>query len=120
MARLEELEMPASNGGRALGAFLCGLGLGIAASTLLAPRSGKATRRLIGRKAQDLRNVACDTADVMTEAIADIGAQVTDTVTDVRDQVSGTVKEAKTRLREAVDAGRKAYRDELGKDIARV
>jgi hypothetical protein len=41
------------NGNRVpLTAFLAGLGAGIALATLLAPRSGIATRRLIGRKVE--------------------------------------------------------------------
>jgi gas vesicle protein len=39
--------------GSALLFFLTGLGAGIAATVLLAPRSGAATRRLLGRKVEE-------------------------------------------------------------------
>ena len=38
------------NKGSSLGFFLAGLGAGVALTVLLAPHSGAATRRLIGRK----------------------------------------------------------------------
>jgi gas vesicle protein len=105
--------MSESNGGRALGAFFCGLGLGIVGSVLVAPKSGKETRRLIASKAQNVCLVAEDTAVLVTEAVQDIRSQVSGTVSDVRDQFRDTLKDARTRLQDAVDAGRKAYRDEL-------
>ena len=47
---MEKVEMN-RNRGSALRFFLTGLGAGVALTALLAPRSGAATRRLIGRKA---------------------------------------------------------------------
>jgi hypothetical protein len=49
---MEKVEM---NGNRGCGLlfFLTGLGAGIALTVLLAPRSGAATRRLIGRKVEE-------------------------------------------------------------------
>jgi gas vesicle protein len=41
------------NRGSAVLFFLSGLGAGIALTVLLAPRSGPATRRLIGRKVEE-------------------------------------------------------------------
>ena len=51
ITKMEETEM-AGNRGSALLIFLTGLGAGIAVTALLAPRSGAATRRLIGRKVE--------------------------------------------------------------------
>jgi len=42
-----------TSGGSALLFFLTGLGAGIALTVLLAPRSGAATRRLIGRRVEE-------------------------------------------------------------------
>lgn len=105
--------MSASNGSRAFGAFFCGLGLGLVGSILFAPRSGRQTRRLIGERALDLRDIASDTAGCLTEAVQDVRAQVTGTVADVRDQVSGTLQDVKGKLEEAVEVGKRVYRDEL-------
>jgi gas vesicle protein len=105
--------MSTSNGGRALGVFFCGLGLGIVGSVLVAPKSGRETRRLIAGKAQDLCDAAEDTAGLLTEAARDIRSQVSDTVAGVRGQFRDSLRDAKTRLQDAVDAGKKAYRDEL-------
>jgi gas vesicle protein len=51
---MEQVETNGHNGGRVSGGlrFLTGLGAGIALTVLLAPRSGAATRRLIGRKVE--------------------------------------------------------------------
>lgn len=105
--------MSASNGSRAFGAFLCGLGLGFVGSILFAPRSGRQTRRLIGEKVLDLRDIASDTAGCLTEAADDVRAQVAGTVAEVRDQVSGTIQNVKGKLEEAVAVGKRVYRDEL-------
>jgi gas vesicle protein len=110
--------MSTSNNRLAFGAFLCGVGLGLVTSLLLAPRSGEETRRLIGKRARDLRDTACDAADSVSEAVEDIRAQVTDAVTDAREQLSDTIRDVRTKLQEAVETGKEVYREDL-KNTAR-
>ena len=66
--------------------FLTGLGAGIAATVLLAPRSGAAMRRLIGRKVEKGE-------DWMKEKAAAAQDYVTEHVDELRDRVSDRVKE---------------------------
>jgi gas vesicle protein len=87
--------MRRNNGGIAIGAFVAGLGIGVALSLLFAPQSGEETRDLIAEKARQSRDFVADAVD------------------DLKSQASGAVHEAKGRVREAVQVGKDAYRDEL-------
>jgi len=83
------------NGGVAIGAFVAGLGVGLALSLLFAPQSGEETRDLIAEKARQGKDLVADTLD------------------DLKSQATGAVQQAKGRVREAVQAGKDTYRDEL-------
>jgi len=83
------------NGGVAIGAFVAGLGVGLALSLLFAPQSGEETRDLIAEKARQGKDFVADTLD------------------DLKSQATGAVQQAKGRVREAVQAGKDTYRDEL-------
>lgn len=87
--------MRRNNSGVAIGAFMAGFGVGLALSLLLAPQSGEETRELIAEKARQGKDFVADTFD------------------DLKSQASGAVKDAKGKVREAVEVGRDAYRDEL-------
>lgn len=87
--------MSRNNGGVAIGAFVAGLGIGVALSLLLAPQSGEETRELIAEKARQGRDFVSDTFD------------------DLKSQASGAVTDAKGKVRDAVQVGKDAYRDEL-------
>lgn len=87
--------MSRNNGGVAIGAFVAGLGIGVALSLLLAPQSGEETRELIAEKARQGRDFVADTFD------------------DIKSQASGAVNDAKGKVRNAVQVGTDAYRDEL-------
>lgn len=92
------------NGRVALGAFIGGVGLGVVISLLFAPQSGEETRDLIAKKARKAGNLVGDTVVSVGEA-----------VDDIRSQVAGTVQEAKDRMQEAVEAGKRVYRDEVSR-----
>ncbi len=64
------------NGNRTSGIqlFLTGLGTGIALTLLLAPLSGAATRRLIGRKVREGEDWMKDTATTAREYVQTRGA----------------------------------------------
>ncbi|MGA3095921.1 MAG: YtxH domain-containing protein [Bryobacteraceae bacterium] len=70
------------NRGSALPFFLSGLGAGIGLTLLLAPRSGAATRRLIGKKVDDGEK------------------WIGDKVAAAQDSVQGCVKEFRDRVEE--------------------
>lgn len=78
--------------------FLMGLGAGAAAAMLLAPRSGKQTRTMVGKKA------------------AEGAAYLRDRGTDVREAAAEAIRESTRSLNKgteavkaAVEAGKQAY-----------
>jgi gas vesicle protein len=76
---MEKVEM---NGKRAyaLPFFLAGLATGIAVTVLLAPRSGAATRRLIGRKVEEGENRMKAKAAAAQGYVSSRGAELRDRV----------------------------------------
>jgi len=64
------------------------MGIGIAATLLLAPQSGTATRRLIGRKVKDGEHWLKGKATAAEEYVATRGADIRDRVRDVAEVVS--------------------------------
>jgi gas vesicle protein len=89
-----------------IGTFLLGALVGAGAALLFAPRSGEATRRLIGERARQA-------GDTMRDAVEDVTDQVSARVAEVRDRVAEQVDEAREAVRrqqrqvvDAFDAGR--------------
>lgn len=76
---MEKVEM---NGNRAyaLPLFLAGLVTGIAVTVLLAPRSGAATRRLVGRKVEEGENWMKAKAAAAQGYVSSRGAELRDRV----------------------------------------
>lgn len=70
--------------------FLVGLAIGAGVALLFAPRSGRATRRDIRRRAMRARDAA------------------EQTVTDVRDNVVGTFERARQRVEDQIESARSA------------
>lgn len=68
ITNMEKIEMN-GNKGLALLFFFTGLGAGIALTALLAPRSGAATRRLIGRKVEEGEDWIKDKADTAQDFV---------------------------------------------------
>ena len=83
-----------------LGYFFLGIGVGIAAGLLFAPKSGDETRRLI-------RDRASDSADYLKRQSGELRNQATDLVDRSRD----TISRHRDNLTSAVEAGRSAYRE---------
>lgn len=91
--------------------FLVGLAIGAGVALLFAPRSGRATRRDIKRRAQRVRQAAED-------AVHDVAGTVTDSFTEARrkvedqiDAVRQAVDLKKQQVTRAVDAGRAAAQE---------
>jgi gas vesicle protein len=85
------------------GAFLAGLGVGIAVGMLFAPKTGDETREIIKTKAGEGKEYLKQRS------------------TEIRDQASELIEKGKEALgrqketiADAMDAGRQAYRENLG------
>jgi gas vesicle protein len=80
--------------------FLLGLGLGVAAGLLFAPKSGPETREFLLAK-----------ADEGKEYMKRRGAEVRDQAQDAMDRGRSTVTRQRDNLMAAVEAGKQAYRE---------
>jgi gas vesicle protein len=76
---MEKMEMNCDKGS-ALVVFLTGLGAGIALTLLLAPRSGAATRRLIGRKVDEGEDWIRDKAEAAQDCVKERVKELRDRV----------------------------------------
>lgn len=83
---MEKSEM-SCNRSSALVTFLTGLGAGIAVAVLLAPRSGAATRRLIGRKAEEGKGWMKDQAAAAEDYVKGQGEQLRNRVKEVAEVI---------------------------------
>ena len=80
--------------------FFLGLGLGVAAGLLFAPKTGEETRNLIRSKADESR-----------EYLKQRGMDLKDTANDAFERGRSTVTRQRDNLTAAVEAGKQAYRD---------
>lgn len=87
--------------------FFLGLGLGVAAGILFAPKSGEETRDFLLSKANE-------GADLAKRRATDWR----DSAGDVVERGKSTVTRHKENLTAAVDAGRQAYRDAVKTPIS--
>ncbi len=80
--------------------FFLGLGLGVAAGILFAPKSGAETRDFLMSKANESADLAKRRAQELRDA-----------ATDTIERGKSAVQRHKENLTAAVDAGRQAYRE---------
>jgi gas vesicle protein len=83
-----------------LGYFFLGLGGGVVAGLLFAPKSGEETRRLI-------RDRAADSGDYLKKQTSDIKSQASDLIDKSKDQLA----KHRESIASAVEAGKQAYRE---------
>ena len=83
---MEKCEMHGNRGSAPL-FFLTGLGAGIALTCLLAPRSGAATRRLIGRKVEKGEDWMKDKASAAQNYVKGCGEELSDRVKEVAEVI---------------------------------
>ena len=83
-----------------LGYFFLGLGVGVAAGLLFAPKTGEETRSLIKSK-------ATDGADYVRKR----GENLRESANDIIDRGRDAVSRQKDQLSAAVQAGKQAYRE---------
>ena len=91
--------------------FLVGLAIGAGVALLFAPRSGRATRRDIKRRAQRVRQAAEEVVNDVTDTVTDTFAEARRKVEDQIDAVRQAVELKKEQVTRAVDAGRAAAQD---------
>lgn len=102
------------------GYFLLGLGIGVAAGILWAPRSGEETRQILADKAGE----GADYVRARTEEGKQYVLQQSDNLKGQAADIYGKGRDAVARQKEnlsaAVEAGKQAYRDAVSdvKDIA--
>ena len=82
--------------------FFLGLGLGVAAGVLFAPKSGRETREF-------LRDKADESADYVKRRSDELKDQAAEAI----DRGKTQIKRHKDNLAQAVDAGRQAYRESV-------
>lgn len=95
-----------------LAGLLLGGAIGVVTTLLLAPQSGKKTRRLILRKGRDWQEQATDAVD---ETVAQVRVKAKNATTKVLDQAESlqqrgqhVIDEGKERFAVAVEAGKTA------------
>jgi gas vesicle protein len=91
--------------------FLLGLGVGVAAGVLLAPKAGEETREFIRSKADEgvdyVRSRATEGTDFVKRRTSDLK----ESATNIYEKGRSNVTRHRDNLTAAVDAGKQAYRD---------
>ena len=95
------------------GYFLLGLGIGVAAGVLWAPRTGEETRQIIAEKAGESADYLKDRAQEGSEYVRNRADDVKQSAADLYDKGRTTVTRQKETLNAAVEAGKQAYRDSV-------
>ena len=80
--------------------FFLGLGLGVAAGVLFAPKSGAETREFLRSKAEEGTDYVKQRADDLKETAA-----------ETLERSKQTIQKQKDNLTAAVEAGKQAYRE---------
>lgn len=83
--------------------FLLGLGIGVAAGVLFAPKSGSETRELIRSKAEESKDF-----------LVSRGEEWKSSATDYIERGKQAVVKQREQLKAAVEAGKQAYQDTAG------
>jgi gas vesicle protein len=93
------------------GSFLLGLAIGAAAALLFAPRSGRATRRDIRRRALRVQRAAERVATDVSDGVADTFYEARRKVEDQIDSARNAIDIKRQQVHRAMDAGRAAARE---------
>jgi gas vesicle protein len=91
--------------------FLVGALTGAAAAVLLAPRSGRETREILGERWRD----ASDRSRNLGEQALQKGREAVDDASGYVERQRGALEKRRDRLAAAVEAGKQAYREEKEK-----
>ena len=93
------------------GYFLLGLGLGVAAGVLLAPKSGAETREYLRSKAEESGDYLRTRADEGREYLKKQSETIRDSAADLYERGRSAVKSKRDNINAAVEAGKQAYKD---------
>jgi gas vesicle protein len=93
------------------GYFLLGLGIGVAAGILWAPRAGEETRQIIADKAGESADYLKARAQEGTEYVRQRTDDLKQSASDLYEKGRTTVTKQRDTLNAAVEAGKQAYRD---------
>ena len=93
------------------GYFLLGLGLGVAAGVLWAPRTGQETRQLLADKAGEGADYLKARAQEGTDYVRQRTGDLKQSASDLYEKGKSTVARQKDNVSSAVEAGKQAYRD---------
>lgn len=93
------------------GYFLLGLGIGVAAGILWAPRAGEETRALLADKAGESADYLKERAQQGGDYVKQRTDDLKQSASDLYEKGRSTVAQQKDTLNAAVEAGKQAYRD---------
>ncbi len=93
------------------GYFLLGLGIGVAAGILWAPRAGEETRQIIADKAGESADYLKARAQEGTDYVRQRSEDLKQSAADIYEKGRSTVAKQKDTLNAAVEAGKQAYRE---------
>ena len=94
--------------------FLAGAGLGTVLALLLAPKSGRETRELLARTANDSRDFLTSKVNEGRQVFEERSRKIGDDFTSFLDKSKEAVQRQKEQLSAAFEAGKAAYREEKG------
>lgn len=89
-----------------ISAFLLGLGVGVGIGMLFAPKSGEETRELIKNKAGE-----------GSEFLKQRSTEFKQSAAEWVDRGKDALRSQKDSLSDAMEAGKQAYRDAVGRDV---
>lgn len=96
------------------GYFLLGLGIGVAAGILWAPRSGDETRQIIADRANEGADYLKQRTQEGREYLRQRSEDLKQGATGLYEQGRATVARQKENLNQAMEAGKQAYREAVG------
>jgi gas vesicle protein len=96
------------------GYLLLGLGIGVAAGVLWAPRAGEETRQLLADKAGEGADYLKNRAQEGGEYVRQRATDLKQGASDLYEQGRSAVSRQRETLNAAVEAGKQAYRDAVG------
>jgi gas vesicle protein len=96
------------------GYFLLGLGIGVAAGVLWAPRSGEETRQYLSDRAGEGAEYVRGQAEQGKQYLREQTDTLKGSASDLYDKGRTTVQRQKENLTAAVEAGKQAYREAVG------
>lgn len=99
-----------------LSSFLLGLGVGVGIGMLFAPKSGEETRNLIKNKAGEGSDFIKSKAGESSEYLKQRGSEIKQNASEWVDRGKDAINRQRDSLSEAMEAGRQAYRDTVGRE----